>query len=332
MLGAFKRWRDGRSGRRAVTEMVRMQARESATFSFLILEKLDEARQSMQGGDHARAAKLWQEALASDPLVAKGAPNTVHLLLGLGRFEEAEAIMAEGMSRFPADPIFAEGHAYVAQRRGERAEAVRRWEAVRAKFPRYAAGFYCGAIALRDDGRLDEAESLLTKAIADLPPDLVTHMEHARVAAQREDWPVALERWSVVERFGHFAAFAGQAQALRGLRRFAEAERLVAEKRLSFPLEHDLAFEYARIAEDRDDWPEAARRWDGVWRKFPMVHHPYERAVQAHLRANDDAGAATALAEALERFPEDRWFGATQAEVAARAGARGPGPEQAEPR
>jgi len=103
MLTAVRRWWEARA---AVGQLLRSQARERAAFAFLVHEKLDEAAACIEGGDAARAARLWEEAFAADPVVARSSPRTVHVLIGIGRPEEAEAVMAEGMRRHPAEPLF----------------------------------------------------------------------------------------------------------------------------------------------------------------------------------------------------------------------------------
>jgi tetratricopeptide (TPR) repeat protein len=318
MLTAVRRWWEARA---AVRQLLRSQARERAAFAFLVHEKLDEAAACIEGGDKARAARLWEEAFAADPVVARSSPRTVHVLIGIGRPEEAEAVMAEGMRRHLAEPLYAEGFAHVARARGDLPEAVRRWEAMRAAFPRSAAAHRLGSQALVDAGRIDEAEALMSDACARLPPDLLLRMEHARVAALRNDWPEALARWEVVARYGHQSAMSGRAEALRGLGRFDEADAALAEARMRFPLEVEPAFESARVAESRGDLPEAARRWGEAARRFPAFLHAHEREIEAWIAAGDDAAAEAALDRAADRFPEDGVRAAARAGIAARRGA-----------
>ena len=301
MFETFRRWRESRG---ALAELDRMQAREGATFGFLVDEKLDESRKALERGDRLRATQLWDEALAAAPAVAKRSRDAVHILLGLGRVDEAEAIMLDGQKRFPSEASFFEGYAEVAHRRGDRDEALRRWRAMRTKFPRLPQGYRSEASALCDLGRFEEADELLSKGVAVAPRDIMIRFVHAQVAGRRKNWKAAYDRWDVVRRLGHHGGISGQAEALSAMGRFEEADALLAEARFSHPLQEDIAFEHCRVAEARGDLPDAIRRWTDAVRRFPLVGRAYRYAIEAMLRAGDHGQAEAMLALLRDNFPE----------------------------
>ena len=61
------------------------------------------------------------------------------------------------------------------------------------------------------------------------------------------------------------------AQALGGAGRVEEAEALLAEAIERFPEERSLLHQYASLATQRRDWPEAMRRWDMVIDRDPEI-------------------------------------------------------------
>ena len=165
---------------------------------------VNRAKVALAIGDPAAALRFWQEALVRYPRFAKKSPDALEILLGLQRFDEAEALMLEGQEREPRDPFYAEGYALVAERRGDTKEAIQRWNRVRKKFPGYWMGYVHGGRCLRRAGQLEAAEALNKKAIRLFPKDVRTWLESALIAEHRRDWPEAIRRWEVVcERFRH---------------------------------------------------------------------------------------------------------------------------------
>lgn len=116
--------------------------------------------------------------------------------------------------------------------------------------------------AFRILGRLDEAEAALPGESA----NPVVAIEAARIAMARGDWPEARKRWRFclesVEKNQHLCI--ELSRTYRVLKEFAEAEELISDALSKWPDERDLIGEYARIAHDQKEWPEAASRW----RKF----------------------------------------------------------------
>ena len=283
-----------------------MAARERTDFGWEVGERLGEIGDALRAGDPAQATRLWARLIAarSDELMRYHC--AYEILLELRRFDEAEAFTAEALRRYGATPGRMEAHARVAQRRGAKDEALRRWEAMRKKFRAVAVSYVQGAVCLADLGRIDDAEVLLTRAVRRFPDDVFAHIERARLAVRRRDWPEALHRWAVVRtRLGHSAGVLGSAQALQELGRLPEAEAILVSAVASEPLSLEFASEFACVAERSGDATEALRRWANVRRRFPLSWVGYREEASALRAAKRFEEAEIVLLEAMGRFPHD---------------------------
>ena len=164
-----------------------------------------------------------------------------------------------------------------------------------------------GANALRELGRLDDAEALISEAMQRFPDEERPAIEFAFLAHHRRDWTEALERWQTLR--GRFrACIEGHlhgAIPLNALRRHDEAERLVAEAISRFPDSAELASEYAWIAAHRHRWAEAEERFETVRNRFPDSRTGYWGGA-AVLRMQGRFPEAQAILEAaMSRLPDD---------------------------
>ncbi len=85
--------------------------------------------------DWPAAADRWRQARARAPDQPTGYLSAPAVLRRLGRDAEAEAVLAEGLARFPDDPAMHAAFAADATGRGNHAEALARWHAARRRFP-----------------------------------------------------------------------------------------------------------------------------------------------------------------------------------------------------
>src|SRR5438067_4514030 len=81
-----------------------------------------------------------------------------------GRLDEAEASLVEIVEQFPTEPRPQIELAAISHFRRDWTEAAQRWEIVRGEFPDEPLAYTLAAAALREAGRLDEAERLATTA------------------------------------------------------------------------------------------------------------------------------------------------------------------------
>ena len=270
-------------------------------------EGLEAAEMARNRGDNLAALQIFAELREQFPEHPAPHLRPVAILSQLRRFDEAERLLAEGAARFPNEPGFAIERAWLAHRRGDRAEAIGRWEGVRSAMPEHHVGYTGGALTLRDAGRFAEAEALLEEAMKRFPDDLAPRADYAWVAQIARDWPEALRRWEEVRRRHpeEPVGFTAGAITLRELSRFDEADALLADAIARFPERPAPLVEYAWLASAQRDWLEAARRWALVRERFPDAGETYLRGAQAYsaLWRYDEAEAL--LAEALNRFPQD---------------------------
>ena len=75
-------------------------------------------------------------------------------------FNEAEPVLAKAIECFPAEAEPLVECARIAEARGDWSEAARRWETARHRFPDQVVPYEAGAAALRELGRLDQAQAV----------------------------------------------------------------------------------------------------------------------------------------------------------------------------
>jgi FkbM family methyltransferase len=254
------------------------------------------ARQAMDAQEWERAAGLWSAIVAAFPADAAAFTGKAAALRELGRLGEAEAVLAQAMQEFPLDLWTAAEHAAIAMRRRDWGEALRRWEEVQRRFPNHPVSYSGRGEALRDAGRIEEAEAVFADALHRFPENAWLATHHAAVASSRRDWPNALRRWQdLASRFpDHAPAYTGKAEALRESGHAEEGDRLLTEAIERFPDNEWVAITWARGAMERQDWDGALQRWDVVLERFPNNTHAHTGKAEAQTAASarDNAGGS----------------------------------------
>ena len=207
-----------------------------------------------------RRARNSREGLRRWELVHKNFPDAAvsHVGIGsalrdIGEFDTAETAFAKATERFPTDLWAAHNYAEIAGRRGDWAEALRRWERVRQGFPEHASAHVGAADALLKLERYEEADQLLSHASDAFPMDYWGLVSYARLAARQHRWDEAIRRWDVaLQRFPcDAAAHIGKAEALIQAGRFSEAEVFLKASIERFPAETHLSRLGSEIADRR---------------------------------------------------------------------------------
>lgn len=277
-----------------------------ADISFLNLEQgLSAAQEARARGELAGALRIYSALRSAWPDSPLPYLRAASAMVDTANHDEADLLLEAAIERFPSHVGIAADHAWVAHRRHDTAEAIRRWGRLRSRFPDHPVGFTGAASTLRDAARMDEAEALLSVASARFPDDPAPMSELAWFAAAQRDWPLATERWETLRgRFPRlWTGYSGGISALRGARRPQEAEALAREAVALFPNEPMVLIEYAHVAAARQDWPEALVRWERAERKAvgrPEVYSGRALALREQLRFDE---ADTVLADAMKRFP-----------------------------
>lgn len=202
-----------------------------------LVEGLDAAETARNRGDQSAALRMFAELRERFPEHPAPYLRPIAMLSLSRRFDDAASLLAEGTRRFPDETGFAIERAHLAQRRGEVAEAIEFWRQIREALPDHHVGYTAGAQALRDVGRIAEAETLLVEAMRRFPDDPAPHTEYAWIAQLTHDWPEATRRWEAVRRqFPEIVAgYTGGARVLRDQLRLGEAETLLEEAQRRFP-------------------------------------------------------------------------------------------------
>jgi tetratricopeptide (TPR) repeat protein len=303
MWSRFRSWRERRQ---VLRELRVLDEADAGVVALDDNSPLQRAKLSLAAGDRNAAAHQWTEARRLHPKFVKTSPMALEILLGLQRYDEAEELMLEGSKHFRRDPYYARGFAEVAARRGDFAEAARRWENFRKAFVSSWEGYAFGASCLHQLGQLDEAEAMLQRAIVRFPKQINCQIERARLAESRKDWPEALRRWALVtEQHKHPGGVMGTSRALQQMGRLDEAEAALAAARMGHPLVYEIVVEQARLAQRRGDENAELDYWATALRRFPMVDHCYYAFAHRLGEMARFADADQVLRQAMQRFPDD---------------------------
>lgn len=281
-------------------------------------EGLESAEAARRRGDKDGALRIFSELRERYPDHPAPYLRAAGMLSQSGRFAEAEALLAQGTDTFPKDTGFVIERAWLASRRGELDEALELWRQIRGTLIDHHAGYTGAAQALRDAGRIEEAETLLGEAMQRFAAEPAPRIEYAWLAHRARNWPEAARRWEEVRKHhpDQTVGFTAGAIALRELRRFDAAEALLAEALARFPGDRGALNEHAWLAVAQREWPQAARRWALVRERFPDNPEAYLRGAQAlsSMWRHDEAEAL--LSDAIGRFPQDSGIAAEHAWLA----------------
>lgn len=145
------------------------------------------ARVAMQHKDWPEASRRFARLRQRAPDRFEGYHEAAaEALIHAGRPDEAEAVIAEGLRRLPENWMMWHAAARIAGRLDNPDEAVRRWEAMRERFPMAPAGFLGGAEALAQVGRGEEAAALILQARDFFPGNKEIAAAAARLAPEPE--------------------------------------------------------------------------------------------------------------------------------------------------
>jgi tetratricopeptide (TPR) repeat protein len=264
------------------------------------------ARDAQKRGDLEGALAQWQQLRLRFPDDTRGYAECGTLLRELGRFDEADSVLGEGLKAFPANEAITVARAWVAHARGDWPEAERRWSAVRASFPKCYGGYFGGAATLRALRRFDESDQVHRSAFALFPVSEAMLGDFAATAQAQGDLEEASRRWITLHTLfpGKVDVYLRQASSLRDAGLYSEADKVLTAAVARFPVPLDRLLEWARVASERSDWRQATER-------FRRIASTYDspRAVVGlaealfHQRCYEEADEI--LASAVTRYPDD---------------------------
>ena len=128
---------------------------------------------------------------------------------------------------------------------------------------------------------------------------------YAGHAMDRKDYEEALRRYqeAINRDPWDIRGYLFSGHRLREFGRLDEAEALLRRARRRFRSDVRVYEDVARIAEMRPDWPEAARRWAVVRKRFPAQPSGWRGGAAALRKAGRIVEADALFAEAEARFP-----------------------------
>lgn len=236
----------------------------------------------MRRGDWASAATHW---LAVAKKFKNHTPPRVFEKLSYAyrhdkKFSEAQAVIEDGISRYPDQFSLYIEQAEVAMAQGQWETAVQLWESVKEKtIPDTPEKVYAKlARAYRYLGKLKNAEHITKQGTKAYPKSDALQIEGAKLAFVREDWPTAISLWKkVIDEPANGASVQAYVQLVRSLRRIGDdvlAEKYANQGAQKFTTAWELSVELAEIVTTRKNWPEALRAWQrllSAYRKQPDI-------------------------------------------------------------
>jgi tetratricopeptide (TPR) repeat protein len=271
----------------------------------LLSEAVESARQALAAGDTNKALAIWDAAAKSFPEEAVPLLGRGDVLWEMKLLDEAEAVFIQAAERFP-DNLWANLKvALIAAHRQDWVEAFRRSKALLDRFPDASEGHVSLGAALREAGRLDEADAILEAAVARFPEALWAAVHYALVAVHRQDWLEALRRWDLVRcRFPEvLSGYLGCAQTCCRLGQFEQADAIFRDAASRIPGDLETAIQLADVAMDLGRCDVAAEQWRNVRLQFPDQTIGYVRGADALRRIGRVDEADDVVQLALRRFP-----------------------------
>jgi tetratricopeptide (TPR) repeat protein len=277
--------------------------------------------------DWPEAVRRWEAVRTRFPDRADGYLRGALALGEVWRYAEAEALLAEGMARFPDDSGFAVEYAATASRQAHIDDAIARYAIIRERFPNLTEGYLGGARALRNQFKLSDAEAMFERAQALLPDEPQFALEHALIPVfaplrQDRDHGETIRRLeAVAARFPDFApAYIELIRQLRESERFAEADVIARAGMTRIPGSGTLLVEYANIARERGDLSEAIKRYSLARDRFPGEVGGSIGLGTALVASGRESDAETVLQDAMARHPDTSASFIAYAEIAMKRG------------
>lgn len=225
----------------------------------------------------------------------------------LGREAEADLLLGDAVARFPAATAPVIEWINLATRRRDWDEVWRRSEEMRRRAPDDAYGYIRAARALRDGGRLKEADTAFAETVARFPGSVWALIEWTDCALARGDISEAEIRCDELQRRhpDHPFGFIGRARAARDTGRLDDADRLLITVIHRFPAEPSAWREWASIPFSRQHWAEALDRCREVKRRFPGLSFGSIGMARALRQLERLDEADEIFSEAIDRYPSD---------------------------
>lgn len=293
--------------RRSLREYRAFNTTSGDAYAGFFDDQIGIARDSLDRGAHEKALQIWRLMHANYSYLTLTSEKAFRILIEVGHLNEAEIVVAEASKRFPRHrELYAALTAHIAYKAGDHPKALILCEQLRRRFPRSPNGYTIAADCHHDLGQTHEAENILRLGVNKAPNDLDLAARFARAASARLDWTAGLERWTKL--WNHLAptiACLGQAECLRQLGRFDEAETVLSDACERFPMNPWPFAEHADLATLTGHHESAVARWQILLNQFPGFDPAYPKAAAAMRTTGRDDDADHLLQVGMTRSPGD---------------------------
>ncbi len=267
-----------------------------------LLERLHRATERRDPDAVSGLARLLARERPDDAAAHLECANA---LIAIDRHDEADAMLQPFLLSSPPHPDIMVRHALNAATRRNWSEAVRRWDEVLVRLPDLEVAELSRALALRELGKLDEADHALCRIRLARPDNYDIAYHWAINPLYQQAWTTAISRWEEVRSRWPDVPTSRSciASALRELGRLDEAKAVLAEAEQRFAGNFEIELELALLSGRMGDWPDALRRWDALQTRHPG--HPQVEAqrneallLAAYARSEEDpeeAGVSPAV-------------------------------------
>ncbi len=259
--------------------------------------------------DFEEGLRLSDEILAGDRRAFAGFYGKAFALRCLGRLDEAEDVVAEGVIEYPDSPYLLNEAGLILYQGGDYAKALERFEESLEKNPeknpkknRPCEKAWSWKVAcLRRREELNEAEAVVKKGLEFHPASPDLRIEKAFIHYQRRDWKGALKEFGLLGGDAESeTVLAWTAACYRMLGKLDEAEATVIKGLGGSPASAELLNEQAFISYDREDWGAALRGFEKVLKVAPANETALGYRVACYRMLRDFETAQEMVDRALE--------------------------------
>ena len=224
-----------------------------------------------------------------------------------GRYDEAEALLQEGVGKFSDNHVVLVYRARLAEEQGHEAVAYDHYSLAIKYFPQDIWLYRRAANCLRLLKRFNEADTLLTKTMQLFPENIDLLSDYAINAESSGNAREAYLRFQLaIDRSPeNWWLYRRAAICLRAMGDFDASDKILSIGIIRFPAERAMYSDYATTAESRGAWKEAAQRRAIEITRFPHSYDASIRYAVALRFAAEPKASELELIKIIAEFPNE---------------------------